>query len=248
MTTVAVLVDPPRADVVLTDLVADGLLTASEAADLYAAMLADVCEAVKSSGADLLVNYRPADQLPDGVDDPEADVRAVLEAALDAPGEVRYEVQVGSTFSARAGNTVTHLLDREGVDTAAVVTPAAAFLGRKHVDSAAMKLRRSDVVLGPSTDGDVYYAGFREPVDFTAAYDPPSIETLVERANEADLSADFLPTLPRVETVPDLRTAVPQIRARSAADSIVPRRTADRIAEFGLVAVEESGERRVRRE
>ena len=225
MTTVAVLADPPREGVVLRELV-DDVLTESQAVSLYSAMVGDVCGAVHESGGELLVNYRPADQLPEDVDDPESALRSVVEDALEDTGEVRYEVQVGSTFAARVGNTVTHLLEREGVTTAAVVTPMAAFLGRRHVDSAAMKLRRSDVVLGPTTDGRVYYAGFAEPIDFTDAFEQPAIETLADRADETGLAADLLPMLPVVETAQDLRTVLPLLRARTTAGLTVPSRTA----------------------
>lgn len=234
MTTVAVLAVPPREGVVLRGLVDDGVVTEAQAVSLYRAMVGDVCEAVQTSGAELLVNYRSADQLPVDVADPEKALRSVVEDALENTDEVRYEVQVGSTFAARVGNTVTHLLKREEVQTAAAVTPTAAFLGRQHVDSAAMKLRRSEVVLGPTTDGRVYYAGFGDPIDFTDAYDPPAVETLIERAGEAGLTADFLPMLPVLETSHDLQTVLPLLRSRTAAGLQVPSRTASALEELDL--------------
>jgi hypothetical protein len=226
MTTVAVLANPPREGAVLQGLVDDDVVTKTGAATLYRAMVADVCEAVQSSGAELLVNYRPADQLPVDVDDPEEALRSLVEEELDDTDEIRYEVQVGSTFAARVGNTVTHLLEREEVQTAAAVTPTAAFLGRQHVDSAAMKLRRSEVVLGPTTDGRVYYAGFSEPIDFSGAYDSPAVESLVSAAGEAELDSDFLPMLPVLESGNDLGTVLPMLRARADAGLRVPLRTA----------------------
>jgi hypothetical protein len=232
MTTVAVLAAPPVEGAVLSEL-SGGPLEESEATALYTAMLTDVCRAVEASGAELLVNYRPDDQVPDGVD-PESAVREPLEAALDAPGDVRYEVQVGSSLSARVGNTVTHLLEREGVNTAAAVEPTAGLLTRQLIDSAAMKLRSSGVVLGPSTDGRVYYAGFGDPVDFEDAYTSPTVETLTDRAVDADLGVDFLPSTPVVETPADLRTVVPLLRARHRAERVVPPRTTTLINEFGL--------------
>lgn len=232
MTTVAVLADPPVEGVVLPEL-AGGPLEESEVTALYTAMLTDVCRAVEASGAELLVNYRPEAQVPDGVD-PEGAVREPLDAALDAPDEVRYEVQVGSSLSARVGNTVTHLLEREGVKTAAAVEPTAGLLTRQLIDSAAMKLRSSGAVLGPSADGRVYYAGFAEPVDFEDAYATPAVQTLTDRAMDADLGADFLPTTPVVETPADLRTVVPLLRARHRAERVVPPRTTTLINELGL--------------
>ena len=232
MTTVAVFADPPVEGFVLPELVA-GPLDESEATALYAGMLADVCRAVEASGAELLVNYRPAEQVPDSVD-PETVLREQLDEALTEPNSARYEVQVGSSFAARVGNTVTHLLDREGVKTVAAVKPTAGLLTRQQIDSAAMKLRSSEVVLGPASDGRVYYAGFADPVDFEDAYATPTVETLVDRATDADLGADFLPTLPVVETPADLRTVVPLLRARYRADRVVPPRTTALIEELGL--------------
>ena len=232
MTTVAVLADPPIEGFVLPEL-AGGPLDESETATLYTAMLTDICRAVEASGAELLVNYRPDEQVPDGIDSKQR-IKAALEQALEAPTQARYEVQVGSDVAARAGNTVTHLLEQEGVKTAAVVEPSAGLLTRQQIDSAAMKLRSSEVVLGPATDGRLYYAGFGEPVDFEAAYATPTIETLTERAGEADHAVDFLPTTPIVETPADLRTVVPLLRSRHRAERVVPPRTTAVIEEFGL--------------
>ena len=232
MTTVAVLADPPVDGFVLPEL-ADGPLDGAEATALYTAMLTDVCRAVEASGAELLVNYRPADDVPDGVD-PEAAVREPLAEALDAPDAARYEVQVGSSHAARVGNTVTHLLEREGVKTAAAVEPTAPLLTRQLVDSAAMKLRSSAVVLGPATDGRVYYAGFAEPVDFEDGYATPAVETLTDRGREAGHNVDFLPTTPTVETPSDLRTVVPLLRSRHRGERVVPLRTTTLVEEFGL--------------
>lgn len=240
MTTVAVFVRPPEPGSTLTALVDAGAVTADEATDLYRGLARDVCVAVETSGADLLVNYRPvdADDPTGAVEDPDAleAVRDVVEEALDEPADARYEVQVGSTFSARAGNTVTHLLEQEAVRTAAVVRPTAAMLARRHVDSAAMKLRGADVVLGPATDGTVSYAGFVEPVDFDGAFTRPAVETLTDRAGDAGLDTDFIEMLPTAETPGGFATLVTQIRARQRAGQRVPAYTAAVVEDLGLRA------------
>jgi 2-phospho-L-lactate guanylyltransferase (CobY/MobA/RfbA family) len=233
MTTVCVLCDPPREGLVLPGLAEETPLSAAEAAGLYAAMLKDVCSAVAASGGDLLVNYRPDDALPEAPVDSLTQVRSTVDSAVDAE-EARFEVQVGETFSGRAGNTVTHLLEREGATTVAVVEPTVAFLVRSIVDEAAMKLRRSEVVLGPSTRGRVYYAAFGSTVDFQDAYTPPAQVTLTGRALSAGHDVDFLPTLPVVETGEDLLTAVATIEARRAAGRPVPEHTATFIDGLGL--------------
>ncbi|NLV10966.1 hypothetical protein ACAH01_07375 [Halomicrobium sp. HM KBTZ05] len=240
MTTVAVMAEPPESGAVLTDLVERDRLTTDEASELYAAMLADVCEAIDGSGAELLVNYRADEQVPSEDGASEREVRSALDGVVDTD-EVRFEVQVGSTESARAGNTITHLLEREGVRTAAVVRPTAALLGRQHIDTAAMKLRSNGVVLGPSTAGRISYAGFAEPIDFEDAFQTPTVETLVQRATDAGLAVDFLPTIPVVEQDADLPTVVPLLRARNRADRLVPTRTTAALDEFGFDVVDRDG-------
>lgn len=251
MTTVAVLADPPREGLVLPALVEATPLSAAEATELYAASLSDVLRAVEASGGELLVNYRPEESIPEAYrtgEDAKAEVQAVARAALSAPEEARFEVQVGETFAGRAGNTATHLLEREGVPSVAIVPGTAAFASRTGIDGAAMKLRGSEVVLGPDVGGEVYYAGFTEPIDFAEAYRPPAVGTLTDRALAADLDVDFLPMLPTLDTPDGLASAVALGRARSRAGRIVPERTAACIDELELAVVERDGKRELARE
>lgn len=233
MATVAVLADPPAEGVVLSEIIDGTPLTAAEAAELYTAMLTDVCRAVQASGADLLVNYRDSEQIAGDVASEQA-LRDVLGGALEEPG--RYERQVGETFAGRAGNTVTHLLETEQRQSVVVVEPTAPFLGRQQIGSAAMKIRNSDVVLGPATDGRVYFAGFTASIDFDDAYAAPALETLTDRARDAGLSVDFLPQEPIVETPRDLADAVTRIRSLLRADRNVPVETATVVDDLGLYA------------
>ena len=249
MTVVAVLCDPPRPGLVLPDLVDGGPLTEAEAAELYAAMLKDTFLAVERSGGDLLVNYRPEELLPEayrreddgeggGGDEDitaEAEVRALAADALSDLDDVRFEVQVGSSYAARAGNTATHLLREEGVDSVATVRGTAPFLTRTAIDSAAMKLRSTPVVLGPAPEGRVFYAAFTEPIDFADAFASPEVATLAARGDAADLDVDFLPMQPVLRAVDDLDTVLPLLEARRDAGRIVPRWTAPLVAELGLL-------------
>ena len=97
MTVLAVLATPPRERIVLEDLPESAPVSAAEAATLYEAFLKDTFRAIDASGGDLLVNYRTAEDLPDGagVEDAEAELREVVADALDEPGSVRFERQVG---------------------------------------------------------------------------------------------------------------------------------------------------------
>ncbi len=236
MTTVAVLADPPVEGAVLPELVASTPLSESDACQLYEAMLVDICTATQAGGGDLLVNYRESEAVAGAPDDfeTEAALRDVLDDALDAPGEARYEVQVGETFAGRVGNTTTHLLEEEDERSVAAIKPTTPFLGREQIGSAAMKIRSSDVVLGPTTDGRVHYAAFAEPINFENAYERPAVETLTERARDAGLDVDFMPMLPVVETERDLVDVVARVRSLLRAERNVPIETARVIDELGL--------------
>ncbi|QCC52739.1 hypothetical protein [Halapricum salinum] len=242
MTTVAVLADPPVEGVVCRDLIESTPLHAADGVRLYEAMLTDICRAVEGSGAQLLLNYRPREHLdlPESVS-PKTRLEGVVSEAVDAPEAVRYEVQVGSTFAARAGNTVTHLLEQEGEGSVHVLEPTVPLVSRQAIDSASMKLRRSSVVVSPASGGRVGYAGFAETIDFDGAYDAPAVESLVDSAIDAGVDADFLPGLQPVRTPADLATVVPEVRARERAGRIYPSATADAIERLGLgVAEDES--------
>ena len=237
MTVIAVLTAPPREGLVGTELAATSPLTEAEAAEFYAATLKDAFLAADRSGGDLLVNYLPDDLIAEefhGEQSAEAEVRALVADALGDTSDVRFEVQVGSTVDARAGNTVAHLLREEGVKSVAVVRGNAAFLTRTAIDSAAMKLRTNDVVLGPSTDGRVYYAGFTEDIDFDDAFAVPEVETLATHADDADLSIEYIPMQPVVETGDDLLTFLPLLESRITAERIVPKHVATLVREWGL--------------
>ncbi|MFW6376774.1 MAG: hypothetical protein ACOC0F_02255 [archaeon] len=240
MTLLAVLATPPREGIVLEDLPETAPVSAGEAATLYEAFLKDTFRAIEASGGDLLVNYRSADDLPGdaGVESAEAELREVAADALDDPASARFERQVGSTLSARVGNTITHLLrEEDDVRTAAALPGTAPLIGRALIDTAAMKLRSSAVVLGPAGDGRVYYAGFAEPIDFEDAYEPPAVSTLARRARDAGHDVDFVEMLPTVETGSDLRELVAIVEARQTAGRPVPEHTTETVEDLGLRTV-----------
>lgn len=237
MATVVVLADPPREGLVLPDVPHTSPLTPADAADLYTAFLRDAVGAAEDSGGDLLVNYRPDDLLPEQYRrdvDPESEVRATVDGALAEPAAVRFEPQVGSTRSARVGNTVTHLLREEDAAGVIVVDPRAPTFGRAGVDEISLELRRSDLVVVPSTRGRVAAMAFAEPIDFEGALEPPALTRLVERARADDLRVEFRPVEPLVETGADLATVLSLVRARGAADRRQPAFTARVADELGL--------------
>ena len=237
MTVVVVLAAPPRSGLVFSQVAETTPLSATAASDLYAAALADTLRTAEAAGGDLLVNYRDRDTLPadhHGETEPAAAVRAVASEALRDVTAARFEPQVGSTPAARVGNTVTHLLREEGADSVVVLRPVAPLLQRPDVDTGTMRLRSNETVLGTTTDGAVYYAGFTDPVAFEDAFQPPAVETLTERARDADHDVAFLPAQPAVDSAAGLRSFVPTLRARVHAEQAVPPETATFVHEHGL--------------
>jgi hypothetical protein len=243
MTTVAVLADPPIEGVVCQELLETTPLDPADGVALYEAMLSDVCRAVEQSAGELLLNYRPRDHLDLEVSvSPKTRLETVVSEAVDAPEAVRYEVQVGTSYAARVGNTVTHLLEQEDEGSVHVVDPAVPLVTRQAIDSASMKLRRSAVVVSPASGGRVGYAGFGRPIGFDGAYDAPAVESLADSAVEAGLDVDFLPALEPVRTGADLATVVAEIRARQRAGRNHPTATAEQIDHLGLrVAADDDG-------
>lgn len=248
MTVIAIIASPPREGLVLPELAETSPLTAAESAELYEALFRDTVLSVARSGGELLINFQSADDIPDAYQtdiDPEAELRAIVADTLDDVSNVRFEPQVGSTTAARIGNTVTHLLREEGAKSVAAVPGTAPLMARTVIDTAAMRLRTNDVVLGPSLDGRVYYAGFTQPIDFADAYAPPTIETLADRAADADYETEFLPMQPVIERGSDLLSALPMLRSRFTAERIVPTYTSTFIHETGLAVVNDDGDDRI---
>lgn len=244
MTVIAVLALPPRDGLVLSDLPETSPLSSAEATEFYRALLADTFRAVERSGGELLVNYPESDQLPEQHQtdtEPAAELRAVAADTLAEPSEARFEPQVGSAFSARAGNTATHLLREEDANSVAIVRGIAPFLSRQLIDEAAMKLRTNEVVVGPSTAGRIYYLGVTEPIDFSDLFTGIVQQRVANRAADADHETGFLPLSSVVETGEDLLTVVPQIRSRVASERVVPEQTATFIHDHGLAVVDNDG-------
>lgn len=237
MAQVVVLADPPREGLVLPEVPETSALTASDARDLYAAFLRDAVVAAEDSGGELLVNYRPDELLDEAFRrdvDSESAMRDAVDPALAEPEEARFEEQVGSTPSARLGNTVTHLLEEEGASSVIVVDPRGPTLGRTGIDEMAMKLRRSEVVAVPSTRGRVAALGFDATIDFEEVLEAPTLTRVVQRALDAGLDVDFLAVEPLVETGADLVSLVSLVEARTLADRNRPEFTAEAVDELDL--------------
>ncbi|ERH11589.1 MAG: hypothetical protein J07HB67_00597 [halophilic archaeon J07HB67] len=115
-----------------------------------------------------------------------------------------------------------------------MVRPVAPLIQRPDIDTGTMRLRSNETVLGATTDGGVYYAGFSDPVAFADAFQPPAVETLTRRAGDADHDVAFLSSQPAVDSAAGLRSFVPTLRARVHAEQAVPPETATFVHEHGL--------------
>lgn len=226
MTTVVLVPEPPVEGVACADLVAETALTPADGLALYRALLADTMVTLQRSTIDILVNHPTPADVPDDVEevDPKAELREIAAKAMepDRFEAVRFEPQVGSDFSAKAGNAITHLIREEGVQSAAVLRPCVPRLARSIIDEGALKLRRADVVLGPASRGDVYFAGFSELIDFEGVFATRSIEEVTRRAVAADLEVDFLRMRERLQAPADLTGVLARLNANTLADKQVP--------------------------
>lgn len=213
---------------------AGGPLTADGTARLRAAALQDAMVAAEGSGGELLVSWptegRPPEAVKSGTT-AEAELRALAEEALDDPGSVRFEPQVGESFAERAANAAAHLEEEASV---AVLPGTAPTLDRTALDGAAMRLRRVPVVLAPGTGGRVPYVGLAEPLDLDGAFESPAVETLAGRAVDAGHDVEFLGHHPVIESRGGLASVVAAVRARRRADRPVPEHTARAVEELDL--------------
>ncbi len=226
MTTVVLLADAPVEGVACQDLVADTALTPADGLAIYEALVADTLATMERSTIDMVVNYQPAEAVPDEADgpDPETRLREIAGSVMtpDRFEDLRFEPQVGSDDSAVVGNAITHLVRDEGVQSAAMLRPCLPRVTRSILDEGALKLRRSDVVLGPAPDGEIYYAGFGELIDFESVLEDRPIETITMRAAADDLDVDFLRNRALVSDARTFASAVARINADALAGKPVP--------------------------
>lgn len=239
MTVVVLVADAPVEGVACGDLVAETPLTAADGVDLYRAILKDVFATLGESTVDVLVNYPGPDDLPADAEtspSPEAALKGLAGSVVDPErlDDFRFEVQVGSSFSAKAGNAITHLLRDEDHHSASVLRPCVPRLVRSVVDEAAIKLRRNDVVLGPAPNGEVYFAGFTDLIDFTDAFETNPQETLAGRAGEKGLTVDFARERELLDSDASLRSIVVRLRAEMLAGNTVPQHLWSFVEDRGL--------------
>ncbi len=232
MTVHVLFTESPGSGATLPGLVEEGSLDRAEGQMLAEAMLKDTAAAVAASGGDLLVLHSPESRA--GGTEPGTELRRLIPDALGNPESVRFEPQVGDSPSARIENAARDLLEEDDVASVAVLDGRVPTVDRTDLDGAGMKLRRSDVVVGPAPNGRLAYVGFTEAFDMEGLDWPFRLEALVERATAKGLEIDFLSLHPWVGDERDLETVGSLIGARRTANRRVPEHTAAAIDELGL--------------
>lgn len=240
MTTVAVLVEDSSKRTLLSDLVERNVLSRGETGDLFEAMVRDVIGTVDRSGGEVVVAAR-TDDVDLGGTDPHGETDESLRHRFGeaVEGELEVEVSGESDRASWIEAVLRSLLDRPGVETAAVVPASVPMLERTHVDGAAMRLRRSSMVLGPDHRGGTFYVGTDGSAAFGGGLDPSVEVSLVREARRRGSEVDFLPVVPTVRGGRDLRWLVGHVEALRAAGRRVPARTAAWIDGVGATMTDE---------
>ena len=233
MTVHVVYADPQELRDPFPALVGDGYLDRKAAQLLAEAMLQDTTAAVAESGGDLVVTH-PPESNEDQSDEPRERLREVLSGALPGMDAVQFESQVGDRPTERVENACRHIVSRADVASVAVLDGRAPLLDRTDLDNAGMKLRRSEVVVGPAPAGRVAYLGMTEPIELSRLHWPLALGALVDRAVTNGHTVDWLPLQVWVGGRSGLETLTTLIRADQTASRRVPERTAAAIDAVGL--------------
>ena len=207
---------------VKTRLIVPGGLTASQAASLHAALVADLSRRFEAGRWDLVLMW----SLSKG-DDPPADL---------APAGVPWRLQRGHDLGERL---------YRGLEWAASGAGYAAAVGSDHPDLDPARVETAfdllaagrDAVLGPARDGGYYLIALRrEALDRRLfdglAWSTPSVlpETL-SRCRELGLDAALLPVEEDLDTVDDLARFRDALERRPELRSLCPR-TAEVVASW----------------
>lgn len=188
-------------------------LTPAEAATLYAAFLADTIALCRNvAGAEITLFHAG--------ESPTADPREGVPGAGDLP----WRTQAGDDLGARMAAALEALL-ADGPDPvrALLVGTDHPDLPAGRIEAAFVALERSDLVLGPTSDGGYYLVGLSRPVPGLFEGIAWSTEVVyrqqVERAGTLGVTRATLPAWQDVDTPDDL---VELRRRLIATASIIP--------------------------
>jgi rSAM/selenodomain-associated transferase 1 len=171
-------------------------LSYEEAAELYACLLSDLLDSLRSfSGADLFLNYTPSDA-------------GTVFADL-AGQEFALFPQKGRDLGERMHGAFRELADR-GYQSTVLIGSDLPVFPRESLELAFAMLRdrEADLVLGPNRDGGYYLIGMRRPVaeifDEMIWSSAQVLTATLERAEGLGLKAAPAPEWHDIDTPADL--------------------------------------------
>ena len=170
--------------------------TGADAEALITASIADAVSAVAGSGGEWYV-------IP--TTEPTADsfevatvIDTIVEASPDGSDPV---LQLDPITTTDGISPLIELLREHSEEaTMALVNPITPFLERRHIDAAAMRLRRHDVVIGPGVSQQWYYLGVKDTVSLHASKDDFANLPVINEGLDQTTSIDLLPYLPDLST------------------------------------------------
>lgn len=183
--------------------------------DLFHALCADAIVAVHESGGDLYL------VIP--TDDPGARSFAtelqetVLPAGESAP-LVDVPANDGEPDPLAALRT---LRDQSTAASVALLDGRTSMIERTQLDSAAMRLRRDAVAIGPTPTGAWYYLGTSLPSDAWPATIASQIDSLAETFEQPDRAVGVLPLLPRIRSEESVEGMRAVLSARQSSNATV---------------------------
>lgn len=190
------------------------LPTTDAIADLFHATSADAATAVHESGGDLA--FAVADDAARTFAD------TLSRSALPDAEVLRLELDV-DTGIADVGPALRAIRDHSDAASVGVIDPSVGLARRTHLDTAAMRLRREDVVIGPTPGGGWWYLGTRVGADELPEVLGDSVVGLLDGLDPDTLEVGFLPLLPIIEDDADLGGLRELLGAMTRADrSVAP--------------------------
>lgn len=182
---------------------------------VYAALLEHTIETARATGVEVMISFADA---------PTPEWAAGL--------EVRFEVQGGGDLGTRMAGCYDRRFS-DGLDRVVIIGSDNAHLQPEFIRSAFSVLESDPVVLGPAEDGGYWLVGQRSPgVDLFKDVpwsSPKTLETTRERLRALGVDWSEIETLPDIDTVEDLRSAIKDPRVPEH----LRRELASALADFG---------------
>lgn len=175
--------------------------------DLFHALLADAIFAVDECGGGLYLIVGGRDERAGTFVDEL--LNTVVEENVDPP-VLRIETDGGFPS---VGPSLQAVRRHSSAASVGVLDPRTLLIQRRHLDTAAMRLRREDVVFGPSPSGGYYFIGSALEEDALSATLPNDIDTATAVAAEGDRTVGFLEMLPVVTSEEQLESATGLVAA-----------------------------------